>query len=119
DRLQVNAALCRSMHLFIPRMSLDLGDSPHPEAAHASAGWRVGAITAGWLVLALGLRPQPAVRLALDIGLAVGGWWALTPGRRRGGPMFLRNDHWTKFLAVPVLLGVVLTVLDLWRLIDQ
>ena len=101
-------------------MSSDPVGSARPDDAHAAAAWRVGAVTALWFVLRVGMSPQDhLVKLALDAGLALGAWWALTPGRRGGGPEFLRTDHWTKFLSVPFLVGAFLTVYDLLAIARQ
>jgi hypothetical protein len=85
--------------------------------AYAAAGWRVAAVVFAWAVATV-LRPAGAdgVRLVTDLALAVGTWAVVSPAHRRGGPAFLRADHWTKIVAAPVMLGGVLAVFDLWRI---
>ena len=91
--------------------------------AHSTALWRVVAVVAGWLVarlLATSLLPSHAtvgVKIVLGAALSGAAWWALTPGQRNGGPEFMRSDHWTKFLGIPLVLGFALAVLGLWHLL--
>jgi hypothetical protein len=85
--------------------------------AYAAAGWRVTAVCCAWLLASIA-RPDgvEAMRLLTDVALALGGWAALGRARRVGGPEFLRADHWSKILAAPLMLGALLTLLDLWRI---
>jgi hypothetical protein len=59
----------------------------------------------------------PAVRLGLDVVLALGGAWAAAPGRRRGGPIFGEHGHWTSvILALPIGFAIAAAA-ELWHLL--
>src|SRR6266536_732373 len=53
-------------------------------------------------------RPSAGeVRLGLDVALALGGWWALLPGRRAGGKIFGEHGHWSSLVvALPIGFGI-------------
>lgn len=65
------------------------------------------------------LWPETLLRLPLNMLLAIGGGWAIRIGEAGGGSSFLRNDSFTKFLAVPMMLGIALTLLDAWSLLRR
>jgi hypothetical protein len=57
------------------------------------------------------------VRLGLDLILALGGWWAMHPGRRAGGKIFGEHGHWSSLvIALPIGFGIA-AVAELWHLL--
>jgi hypothetical protein len=64
------------------------------------------------------LRPSGGeVRLALDVALALGGWWAMLPGRKTGGKIFGEHGHWSSLIiALPIGFGIAAAA-ELWHLI--
>ena len=57
------------------------------------------------------------VRLSLDVLLALGGWWAVLPGRRSGDKLFGEHGHWTSLvIALPIGFGIA-GAAELWHLI--
>ena len=73
-------------------------------------------MVAGFVILET-LWPADLSRLPLHLLLALGGAWALARGNRAGGAAFGGHDSPTKFLALPMLIGIGLAILDLWNLI--
>jgi hypothetical protein len=74
-------------------------------------------VCAVWLAT-LSLRHAGGeVRLGLNLLLAAGGWWAVLPGRREGGPVFGEHGHWTSLvLALPIGFGIAAAA-ELWHLV--
>ena len=70
-----------------------------------------------WLVT-WPLRPSGGeVRLALDVALALGGWWVMLPGRKAGGEIFGEHGHWSSLIvALPIGFGIAAAA-ELWHLI--
>jgi hypothetical protein len=91
--------------------------------AREVAGWRVAVVVGAWgvahLLVALLLPTWLAAgtKIVLDAALSAATWWGLTPGRRKGGSEFMRADHWTKLLVIPLILGMVLALGGAWRLL--
>lgn len=57
------------------------------------------------------------LRLALDIVLALAGWWAMLPGRRAGGEVFGEHGHWSSLvIALPIGFAIAAAA-ELWHLI--
>jgi hypothetical protein len=86
--------------------------------AHFASALRTLAVIVAWGV-AMESRPAggPVLELIGDALLAAGGWWAVQPGVRAGGPVFMRRTHWTSILTLPALLGSVFVLGDIWRLV--
>jgi hypothetical protein len=76
--------------------------SPTREAHRVAAG-RSAVVILLWLATwPLRVHGAP-IRLALDAGLALLGWWAILPGRRAGHRLFGEDGHWTSLLvALPI-----------------
>lgn len=90
---------------------------PTTDAAHRSAAWRALLVGILWIGT-WPLRPHgPPTRLGLDAALALASWWAVHPGRRRGGPLFGEDGHWTSLLiALPI--GFAIAALaEVWHLL--
>ncbi|MBK8247536.1 MAG: hypothetical protein IPK85_09100 [Gemmatimonadetes bacterium] len=85
--------------------------------ARWAAAWRTFAVVCVYVVLEV-LWPESVQRLPLHIFLALAGAWAIRIGETGGGPVFERADHSSKFLGLPMLIGGVLTLLDLWALVS-
>jgi hypothetical protein len=57
------------------------------------------------------------MRLALDVVLALGGWWAMRPGRRAGGKLFGEHGHWSSLvIALPISFAIAAAA-ELWHLL--
>ena len=57
------------------------------------------------------------VRLGLDLILALGGCWAMLPGRRAGGKIFGEHGHWSSLvIALPIGFGIAAAA-ELWHLL--
>jgi hypothetical protein len=75
------------------------------------------AVVAVWLAT-WPLRPSgPEMRLALDIVLALGGWWALLPGRRAGGKLFGEHGHWSSLVVALPIGFAIAAAAELWHLV--
>ena len=84
---------------------------------HQASLIRALAVCAVWLAT-WPLRPSGAeVRLGLDLMLALGGWWAMLPGRRAGGQIFGEHGHWsTLVVALPIGFGIAAAA-ELWHML--
>ena len=102
------------------------GDLMHDSAAavtveerrvHRTSLIRGAAVCAAWLAT-WPLRPSGGeMRLALDVVLALGGWWAMLPGRRAGGKVFGEHGHWSSLvIALPIGFAIAAAA-ELWHLI--
>ena len=93
-----------------------IAERSHAEV-HRAVAMRIGLLTAVWIV-ARGVTPGSSelLKLALDSALALVSWLILDDGFTHGGIEFGRNNHWTKLLLGPLVLGTVLAVLGLWRI---
>ena len=70
-----------------------------------------------WLVT-LPLRHRGAeFRLGLDLVLAALGWWAMWPGRRRGGPLFGEHGHWTSLVVALPIGFAIAAAAELWHML--
>jgi hypothetical protein len=64
------------------------------------------------------LRPDgSAMRLALDILLALGGWWAVLPGRRAGGRLFGEHGHWSSLVVALPIGFAIAAAAELWHMV--
>ena len=64
------------------------------------------------------LRPSGAeMRLALDIMLALGGWWAMLPGRRAGGKLFGEHGHWSSLVVALPIGFAIAAAAELWHML--
>lgn len=84
---------------------------------HKASLVRALVVCAVWLAT-WPLRPSGGeTRLALDVALALGGWWAMLPGRRTGGEIFGEHGHWSSLIiALPIGFGIAAAA-ELWHLI--
>jgi hypothetical protein len=77
----------------------------------------------GLLVCALWLATWPLrhsggeMRLALDLALALAGWWAVLPGRRAGGRLFGEHGHWSSLVVALPIGFAIAAVAELWHLV--
>jgi hypothetical protein len=75
------------------------------------------AVVAVWLAT-WPLRPSGAeMRLALDIILALGGWWAMLPGRRAGGKLFGEHGHWSSLVVALPIGFAIAAAAELWHML--
>jgi len=75
------------------------------------------AVVAVWLAT-WPLRPSGAeMRLALDIMLALGGWWAMLPGRRAGGKLFGEHGHWSSLVVALPIGFAIAAAAELWHML--
>jgi hypothetical protein len=94
----------------------------HPVTAeerriHRTSLIRAAAVCAVWLAT-WPLRPSGGLmRLALDIVLALGGWWAMLPGRRAGGKLFGEHGHWSSLVVALPIGFAIAAAAELWHMI--
>lgn len=99
------------------------GESPTPAVTveqtrgHQSSLIRAAVVCAVWLATWPFRSSSGEVRLGLDVLLALGGLWALLPGRRAGGKVFGEHGHWSSLvIALPIGFGIAAAA-ELWHLI--
>jgi hypothetical protein len=98
---------------------------PEPSSAVTTEESRVNrtALLRGVAVCALWLATWPLrhssgeMRLALDVGLALAGWWAMLPGRRAGGKLFGEHGHWSSLVVALPIGFAIAAAAELWHLI--
>jgi hypothetical protein len=99
------------------------GEPPAPAVTieqrrvHQASLIRAFVVCAIWLAT-WPLRPSGAeVRLGLNLMLALGGWWAMLPGRRAGGKIFGEHGHWsTLIVGLPIGFGIAAAA-ELWHML--
>jgi len=75
------------------------------------------AVVAVWLAT-WPLRPSgEEMRLALDVGLALAGWWAVLPGRRAGGRLFGEHGHWSSLVVALPIGFAIAAAAELWHML--
>jgi hypothetical protein len=75
------------------------------------------AVVAVWLAT-WPLRPSGAeMRLVLDVILALGGWWAMLPGRRAGGKLFGEHGHWSSLVVALPIGFAIAAAAELWHML--
>lgn len=75
------------------------------------------AVVAVWLAT-WPLRPSGVeMRLALDVVLALGGWWAMLPGRRAGGKLFGEHGHWSSLVVALPIGFAIAAAAELWHML--
>ncbi len=99
------------------------GESPIPVVTaeqrhiHQTSLIRAVAVCALWLATWPLRSSGGEARLGLDIALALGGWWAVLPGRKAGGKLFGEHGHWSSLvIALPIGFGIAAAA-ELWHLI--
>ena len=84
---------------------------------HQASLVRAVAVCAMWLATWPLRHTGGEARLGLDVLLALGGLWALMPGRRAGGKVFGEHGHWSSLIiALPIGFGIAAAT-ELWHLI--
>jgi hypothetical protein len=84
---------------------------------HRSGLLRGLAVCAVWLAT-WPLRPSGAeIRLGLDVLLALGGWWAVLPGRRAGGKLFGEHGHWSSLVVALPIGFAIAAAAELWHML--
>jgi hypothetical protein len=84
---------------------------------HRASLLRALAVCAVWLATWPLRRSGGEVRLGLDLALALGGWWAMRPGRQAGGRLFGEHGHWSSLVpALPIGFAIAAAA-ELWHLI--
>jgi hypothetical protein len=77
----------------------------------------------GLAVVALWLATWPLrssgeeMRLALNVVLALGGWWAMLPGRRAGGKLFGEHGHWSSLVVALPIGFAIAAAAELWHML--
>lgn len=77
----------------------------------------------GLLVCAVWLATWPLrssgaeMRLALDVVLALGGWWAVLAGRRAGGKLFGEHGHWSSLVVALPIGFAIAAAAELWHML--
>ena len=75
------------------------------------------AVVAVWLAT-WPLRPSgEEMRLALDVGLGLAGWWAVLPGRRAGGRLFGEHGHWSSLVVALPIGFAIAAAAELWHML--
>ena len=91
--------------------------SPDERQVHRTSLVRALAVCAVWLATWPLRASGGEARLGLDLLLAIGGWWAMRPGRRAGGRLFGEHGHWSSLVpALPIGFAIAAAA-ELWHLI--
>ena len=100
----------------------DLMHDPTPavtaeeKRVHRTSLIRGIAVCAAWLATWPLRQTSGEMRLALDVVLALAGWWAMLPGRRAGGKVFGEHGHWSSLvIALPIGFAIAAAA-ELWHL---
>ena len=84
---------------------------------HQNSVLRALAVCAVWIATSP-LRSQGGeVRLALDVALALAGWWAVLPGRKAGGKLFGEHGHWSSLVVALPIGFAIAAAAELWHLV--
>lgn len=85
--------------------------------AHRTSLVRGAVVCVAWLATWPLRHASGEMRLGLDVILALGGWWAVLPGRRAGGKWFGEHGHWSSLvIALPIGFAIAAAA-ELWHLV--
>lgn len=85
--------------------------------AHRASLIRAAVVCVVWLATWPLRRQGAEMRLGLDVLLALGGWWAVLPGRRSGDKLFGEHEHWSSLVvALPIGFAIAVAA-ELWHMI--
>ena len=91
--------------------------SSEQKRVHNSSALRALVVCAVW-VATWRIRSDGAqARLALDVALALAGWWAVLPGRKAGGKLFGEHGHWSSLVVALPIGFAIAAAAELWHLV--